>query len=143
MQAVPVIGGIFSVGCMAMDAANIQASFKQLQTPSQKGEALIEIQNLFTKGTTGNSNSSVGNNGTNNTRNGGGGGGGTKLPNHIEPHVELIQHAMDQLHHSLLLDGDYVELQEGESSSSSEGEEEEGNEAGVFGTEDKEVISVE
>ena len=89
LQGIPVVGGIFSVGCMAMDAANIQAALKQLQTPSQKGEALLQIQNVFCKPNW----------------------QSAKLPNNIEEHVGLIQHAMDQLHHSLLLDGDYVVLQ--------------------------------
>lgn len=43
LQAVPVVGAAFSVGCMAMDANNMAASFKQLNTPAKKAVALSEV----------------------------------------------------------------------------------------------------
>ena len=47
LQGVPVVGAAFCVGCMAMDAHNIQSSLKQLQQPSQKANALKQVQDSF------------------------------------------------------------------------------------------------
>jgi hypothetical protein len=47
LQGIPVVGAAFSVGCMAMDAASMQSSLKQLQQPSAKALALKQIEESF------------------------------------------------------------------------------------------------
>jgi len=47
IQTVPVVGGAFSLGCMAMDASIIASSFNKLQKPSSKGVALHRIGKSF------------------------------------------------------------------------------------------------
>jgi len=47
IQTVPVIGGAFSLGCMAMDASNIASSLKKLQTPSSKAMSLHQVEESF------------------------------------------------------------------------------------------------
>jgi hypothetical protein len=47
LQGIPVVGAAFSVGCMAMDAASIQSSLKQLTTPSAKALALKQVEHTF------------------------------------------------------------------------------------------------
>jgi len=47
IQTVPVVGGAFSLGCMAMDMANISSTLKKLQTPSSKAQALHQVEDSF------------------------------------------------------------------------------------------------
>lgn len=47
MQAVPVVGAAFSVGCMAMDATNIASTLSRMQKPSEKSVALSQIVTSF------------------------------------------------------------------------------------------------
>jgi hypothetical protein len=47
MQGIPVVGAAFAVGCMAMDASNMQSALRQLQTPSDKAIALRQVELSF------------------------------------------------------------------------------------------------
>jgi len=47
IQTVPVVGGAFSLGCMAMDASNIASTLDKLQKPSTKAVALHKIETSF------------------------------------------------------------------------------------------------
>jgi len=47
IQTVPVVGGAFSLGCMAMDASLIANSFNKLQKPSDKAVALHQVEESF------------------------------------------------------------------------------------------------
>jgi hypothetical protein len=47
MQAVPVVGAAFSVGCMAIDASNIASTINKLSKPSDKAVALSQVKNSF------------------------------------------------------------------------------------------------
>lgn len=47
IQTVPVVGGAFSLGCMAMDASNIASTMQKLQKPSAKAVALHRVEDSF------------------------------------------------------------------------------------------------
>ena len=47
IQTVPVVGGAFSLGCMAMDASNIASTLDKLQKPSQKAVSLHKVEASF------------------------------------------------------------------------------------------------
>jgi hypothetical protein len=47
LQMTPVVGAALSVGFMAMDAANITATLKQLQQPNAKSLAVKSVQESF------------------------------------------------------------------------------------------------
>ena len=47
IQTVPVVGGAFSLGCMAMDASNIASTLQKLQKPSSKAVALHKVEDSF------------------------------------------------------------------------------------------------
>mmetsp|Transcript_9344 Transcript_9344/g.22952 ORF Transcript_9344/g.22952 Transcript_9344/m.22952 type:complete len:651 (+) Transcript_9344:176-2128(+) len=47
IQTVPVVGGAFSLGCMAMDMSNIASTLNKLQKPSAKAVALHKIEASF------------------------------------------------------------------------------------------------
>ena len=47
IQTVPVVGGAFSLGCMAMDASNIASTLKKLQTPAAKAVSLHQVEQSF------------------------------------------------------------------------------------------------
>ena len=47
IQTVPVVGGAFSLGCMAMDASNIASTLQKLQKPSSKAVALRQVEESF------------------------------------------------------------------------------------------------
>lgn len=47
MQTVPVVGAVFSVGCMAMDASNIASTLNKLSKPADKAMALTQVEDSF------------------------------------------------------------------------------------------------
>ena len=47
IQTVPVVGGAFSLGCMAMDASNIASTLKKLQAPAAKAVSLHQVEQSF------------------------------------------------------------------------------------------------
>ena len=47
IQTVPVVGGAFSLGCMAMDMTHIASTINKLQKPSEKAVALHNIESSF------------------------------------------------------------------------------------------------
>jgi len=47
IQTVPVVGGVFSLGCMAMDASNIATTLQKLQKPASKAVALHQVETSF------------------------------------------------------------------------------------------------
>jgi hypothetical protein len=47
MQTVPVVGAVFSAGCMAMDASNIASTLQNLSKPSTKALALLQVEDSF------------------------------------------------------------------------------------------------
>eukprot|EP00536_Pseudo-nitzschia_multiseries_P009254 jgi/Psemu1/288335/fgenesh1_pg.253_\ len=47
IQTVPVVGGAFSLGCMAMDASNIATILQKLQKPAAKAVALHQVEDSF------------------------------------------------------------------------------------------------
>ena len=47
IQTVPVVGGAFSLGCMAMDASIIASTLDKLQKPSSKAVALHQVEESF------------------------------------------------------------------------------------------------
>lgn len=47
IQTVPVVGGAFSLGCMAMDASQIASTLNKLQKPAAKAVALHQVEDSF------------------------------------------------------------------------------------------------
>lgn len=47
IQTVPIVGGAFSLGCMAMDASQIASTMNKLQKPAAKAVALHQVENSF------------------------------------------------------------------------------------------------
>ncbi len=47
IQTVPIVGGAFSLGCMAMDASQIASTVSKLQKPAAKAVALHQVENSF------------------------------------------------------------------------------------------------
>lgn len=70
LQGIPVVGAAFSVGCMAMDASTMAASFQLLNTPAKKAVALQGVEHSFP----------------------------LHVPNSIGDEVDMIRKAVDDLH---------------------------------------------